>query len=182
MKKFLFVIAALVATVAIADAQSLKFGYVNYKEIVLLMPEADSVWTKLNVAQKDADDTYQGMIEEYNIKLEQYQQKASSWTPAVLESKDRELAEMRQRINDFMQSINMELAQMRQSLMAPVAQKATDAIGRISKDKVLALVFDTTTLLYFDPAQGVDITDELKAELGIPDDKVVADYMWQLVY
>ena len=166
MKKFLFVIAALVASVAMADAQNLKFGYVNYNEIIMLMPETDSARTNLSVAQKDADEIYQGMVEEYNIKLEQYQQKVGSWTPAVRESKERELAEMQQRINDYTSSIQMELNQMQQNLMAPIVQKAVEAVGRISKAQVLALVFDTTTLLYFDPAQGTDITKELKAELG----------------
>ena len=112
MKKFLFVIAALVASVAMADAQNLKFGYVNYNEIIMLMPETDSARTNLSVAQKDADEIYQGMVEEYNIKLEQYQQKVGSWTPAVRESKERELAEMQQRINDYTSSIQMELNQM----------------------------------------------------------------------
>lgn len=179
MKKFLFVIAALVSSVAMADAQNLKFGYVNYNEIIMLMPETDSARTNLSVAQKDADEIYQGMVEEYNIKLEQYQQKVGSWTPAVRESKERELAEMQQRINDYTSSIQMELNQMQQNLMAPIVQKAVEAVGRISKAQGLALVFDTTTLLYFDPAQGTDITKELKAELGIPEDKVVTNNMGQ---
>lgn len=179
MKKFLFVIAALVASVAMADAQNLKFGYVNYNEIIMLMPETDSARTNLSVAQKDADEIYQGMVEEYNIKLEQYQQKVGSWTPAVRESKERELAEMQQRINDYTSSIQMELNQMQQNLMAPIVQKAVEAVGRISKAQGLALVFDTTTLLYFDPAQGTDITKELKAELGISEDKVVTNNMGQ---
>ena len=179
MKKFLFVIAALVASVAMADAQNLKFGYVNYNEIIMLMPETDSARTNLSVAQKDADEIYQGMVEEYNIKLEQYQQKVGSWTPAVRESKERELTEMQQRINDYTSSIQMELNQMQQNLMAPIVQKAVEAVGRISKAQGLALVFDTTTLLYFDPAQGTDITKELKAELGIPEDKVVTNNMGQ---
>lgn len=73
----------------------------------------------------------------------------------------------------------MELNQMQQNLMAPIVQKAVEAVGRISKAQGLALVFDTTTLLYFDPAQGTDITKELKAELGIPEDKVVTNNMGQ---
>ena len=42
MKKILFVIAAFLVSMAAADAQDLKFGYVNYDEIVMLMAETDS--------------------------------------------------------------------------------------------------------------------------------------------
>lgn len=173
MKKILLILSFVFACSAFAGAQNVKFGYVNYDEIVMLMPETDSARADLNVAQQDANETYQAMIEEYNLKLEQYQQKYESWTPAVRESKERELGEIQQRIADFEQSIQMELAQMQQNLMLPISKKAADAVSKVSKAKGLSIVFNITSLLYFDPAQGTDITKELKAELGIPEDKVL---------
>ena len=135
MKKFFVIVAAAIASVAFADAQNLKFGYVNFDEVVMLMAETDSARADLEVAQKDANDTYQAMIEEYNLKAEQYQQKVASWTPAVQESKARELTEIEQRIRDFESSIQLELSQMQQRLMAPIYQKASDALNKISKAK-----------------------------------------------
>ena len=107
------------------------------------------------------------------MKVEQYQQKSSTWTPAVRESKERELTEMGQRINDFQQSIQVELAQMQQNLMLPIYQKASEAVNKVSKAKGLSFVFNSTSLLYYDPAQGTDLTADLKKELGIPADKVL---------
>lgn len=173
MKKILLILSFVFACSAFAVAQNFKFGYVNSTEIVMLMAETDSARANLNVAQQDAEETFQAMVEEYNLKLEQYQQKYESWTPAVRESKERELGEIQQRISDFQQSIQMELAQMEQNLMSPIRAKAADAINKVSKAKGLSVVFDITSLLYFDPAQGTDITKELKAELGIPEDKVL---------
>ncbi len=173
MKKILFVIAAFLVSMAAADAQDLKFGFVNYDEIVMLMAETDSARANMEVAQKDADETFQAMVEEYNMKVEQYQQKSSTWTPAVRESKERELTEMGQRINDFQQSIQVELAQMQQNLMLPIYQKASEAVNKVSKAKGLSFVFNSTSLLYYDPAQGTDLTADLKKELGIPADKVL---------
>ena len=173
MKKILLILSFVFACSAFARARNFKFGYVNYDAIVMLMPETDSARADLNVAQQDANETYQAMIEEYNLKLEQYQQKYESWTPAVRESKERELGEIQQRIADFEQSIQMELAQMQQNLMLPISKKAADAVSKVSKAKGLSIVFNITSLLYFDPAQGTDITKELKAELGIPEDKVL---------
>ena len=173
MKKFFVIVSAANASVAFADAQNLKFGYVNFDEVVMLMAETDSARADLEVAQKDANDTYQAMIEEYNLKAEQYQQKVASWTPAVQESKARELTEIEQRIRDFESSIQLELSQMQQRLMAPIYQKASDALNKISKAKGLSFVFHTTSLLYYDPSQGTDLTADMKAELGIPADKVL---------
>ena len=42
MKK-IFIIAAMAILSVAASAQNLKFGYVNYTELVQLMPEMDSV-------------------------------------------------------------------------------------------------------------------------------------------
>ena len=86
MKKFLFVIAALVASVAMADAQNLKFGYVNYNEIIMLMPETDSARTNLSVAQKDADEIYQGMVEENIASSRKLVEHADIITPNITEA------------------------------------------------------------------------------------------------
>lgn len=172
MKKIVMIVA-LLASAVLVRAQDQKSGHVNFTEIVQLMPEMDSARANLEVAQKDANDTYQGMVAEYNSKAEQYQQKNTTWTPAVRESKERELNEIAQRISDFERSIQQELAQLQQSLMIPIQQKAVDTVKKIAKAKGLVYVFDTSSLLYYDESKSVDLTADAKAELGIPADKVL---------
>lgn len=172
MKKFIVILAFMAAAVTLS-AQNQKFGHVNYSEIIQLMAETDSARATMALAQQEANETFQGMVNEYNTKLEQYQQKRASWTPAVTESKERELQEIGQRIQDFEQSIQQELAQRQQALMMPIYQKASEAVKKVAKSLDLVYVYDVTSLLYFDETKSVDISKQLKAELGIPEDKVL---------
>jgi len=80
MKKITILIAAAAMLTLSASAQNLKFAHVNYSELVQLCPEADQARAKLNAQTKEFDETYQGMVSEFNTKYEQYMQKSSTWT------------------------------------------------------------------------------------------------------
>ena len=92
MKKVILFIATALAGVA-AMAQP-KFAHVNLSELIQLMPEADDARTKLEASSLEAQETFQAMVEEYQAKYTTYSQKASTWTTAIRESKEKELMEI----------------------------------------------------------------------------------------
>jgi outer membrane protein len=166
MKKIvLFAAMALVTMTGFAQP---KFAHVNFTELVQLMPEADKAREAMNASQKEASETFQSMYEEYQTKMQQYQQKASTWTPAIKESKEKELAGIQQRLEEFNQTIQQELQQQQQQLMAPIYQKAQEAVNTIAKAGGYIYVMDQSSFLYFDPKQSVDITPEARKALNIP--------------
>ena len=166
MKKIvLFAAMALVTMTGFAQP---KFAHVNFTELVQLMPEADKAREAMNASQKEASETFQSMYEEYQTKMQQYQQKASTWTPAITESKEKELAGIQQRLEEFNQTIQQELQQQQQQLMAPIYQKAQEAVNTIAKAGGYIYVMDQSSFLYFDPKQSVDITPEARKALNIP--------------
>ena len=116
MKKILTICAALLVA-ASAFAQP-KNGYVNTTELIQLLPAMDTVRTQLESAQKETYETYQAMIEEYQTKATTFQQKQASWGTAIRESKQKELTEIGNRIQEFEQSANQDLQQMQQTLQA----------------------------------------------------------------
>ena len=179
MKKMLFVaVASLFATAAFA--QNVTTGHVNTTELIQLMPAMDTVRTRLDEAQKEANETYTAMGEEFQSKLATYQQKQASWTPAIKASKEKELQDIQARLQEFEQSIGQELQQMQQSLQAPIYQKVNEAIQKIAKDKKLAYVFDVNSVLYVDPAQSIDLTPELRVILGIPEGRTLVSLQEEL--
>ena len=165
MKK-IFVVAAISLVTLSASAQ--KLARVNFTELVQLMPEADQARATLKAVSQEAEETLQTMYTEYQTKMQQYQQKASTWTPAIKESKEKELAGIQQRLEEFNQTIQQELQQQQQQLMAPIYQKAQDAVNTIAKAGGYIYVMDQSTFLYFDPKQSVDITPEARKALNIP--------------
>ena len=172
MKK-LFLIAAMAVVSFAATAQDLKFGYVNYSELVQLMPDMDTVREQLEAQEKETYETLGAMYEEYQTKAQQFQQKESTWTPAIRDSKLKELQEIETRFQESQQIFQQELQQMQQMLQAPVMEKAQNTVIELAKAKGLAFVFEETQMLYIDPAQGVNLTVEARAALNIPEGRTL---------
>ncbi len=172
MKK-IFVIAAVALISFAASAQNLKFGYVNYTELIQLMPEMDSVRVQIEAQEKETYETLGAMYEEYQSKAQQFQQKQATWTPAIRDSKMKELQEIEARFQENQQIFQQELQQMQQMLQAPVMEKAQATVTEIAKAKGLAFVFEQTQMLYIDPAQGMDLTPEARKALNIPEGRTL---------
>lgn len=166
MKKI--ILFAAMALFALSASAQGKFAHVNFSELVQLMPEADSARAQMQAASKEADETYQSMVQEAQAKFNDYQQKQATWTPAIKESKERELSEIQNRIQVFQQDIQNELQQQQNQLMAPLYEKATQAVEQLAKAGGFMLVFDASQYLYVDPAQVTDLTPEARKALNIP--------------
>ena len=173
MKKIALMILLIAGLGFAANAQDLKFGHINTNELVSLMSEMDSARVKLQAYQTDLEETMQGMEDEYNNKYTDYQRKQATWTPAVRESKEKDIQDLVQRIQQFQQTAQQEMQQMQQVLMQPVVQKAQEAINKVAKEKGLSYVFDTSSgsIIYMSDTT-LDLLPLAKKELGIPAEKV----------
>ena len=179
MKRIILIAAMAMASVA-ASAQNFTFGYVDFTELIQLMPEADSARVQTEAASLEAQETYQAMVEEYQTKAQQFQQKSASWSQAIKESKAAELQQIEYRIQEFQQAIQQELQQTHQRLQAPIYEKAQKVVSDLAKAKGLSAVFEKNSLLYFDPAQGTDLTPEARSVLNIPADRTLATLQAEL--
>ena len=161
MKKIL-VIAAVALMSLSATAQELKWAYVDFNELVMLMPEMDSARATMEENQKTNEEILVAMYDEYQTKYQQYQQKQATWTPAIRESKEKEIMEIQSR-----------LEQTQQSLQAPIYEKAQNTVNELAKAKGVAFVFEKSSMLYMDPAQGIDLTVEARKALNIPEGRTL---------
>ena len=149
MKRIILIAAAALVSFA-ATAQDFKFGYVDFTEVIQLMPEMDSARVQIDAASAEAQETYQAMVEEFQSKYQQFEQKQASWTPAIRESKAAELQQIEGRIQEFQQAIQQDLQQLQNSL------------------------------LYVDPAQGVNLTAEARKALNIPEGRTLETLQQEL--
>ncbi len=179
MKKIILIMAAAVLALS-ASAQNLKFAHVNFNELVMLMPEADAARSQMEASQKEAQETYQTMIEEYQAKAQKFQQNQATWTAAIKESKQKELTDISNRIQEFDQSIQQELQQQQAQLMAPIQQKAIDAVNNLAKEGGYIYVFEESSLLYIDKAQSTDLTPAARKVLNIPDGRTLETLQQEL--
>ncbi len=178
MKKMLLTAAAMFAGVlAFAQAQ---FAHVNFQELVQLMPEADQARATIAASSKEAQDTYQTMVEEFNKKYADYEKNTASWSAATRKTKEDELTDLQKRIQQFSQSIQQELAEQQDQLMAPIYKKAQEVIQDLAKKAGCVYVFDKTSVLYIDEAQSKDLTAEARTALGIPADRTMESLQAEL--
>lgn len=174
MKKFVLLAFCVLSFGAFSQAQNLKFGHLNTSELISLMSERDSAFVKLQAYQNELEETLDGMMTEYNNKVNEFQRKSNEWAPVVLETKQREIQELGQRIQQFQQNAQQEMAQMQQTLMSPVIEKAQNAITKIAKANNLVYVIDLSagSVIYHDDSVSLDLLPLAKKELGIPAEKV----------
>ncbi len=177
MKK-IFVIA--VASLMALSASAQKIGRVNFNELVMLMPEMDAARETIAASQKEAEETYAAMVEEYQGKVTQYQQKSASWTAAIKESKEKELYDIQNRIQEFQQTISQELQQKQAELMNPIMEKAQKAVQDLAKAQGIIAVFDSGSALYFDESAVVDLTPAARKALGIKDGRTLEQLAQEL--
>jgi outer membrane protein len=148
-------------------AQNYKFGHISTQELIMLMPELDSVQVKVEAYAKELQEQIQSMQLEYQTKLVTYQQKQATWSVALLEAKQKELQDLGTRIEDFQRTAQEELQRTQQQLMQPVYLKANKTIEKVAKQEGLTYVFETTAVPYFNPEQSIDILPLVKKELNI---------------
>ena len=170
MKK-IFVIAAMALLTLSASAQ--KIGRVSFSELVQLMPEADQARETLKLVSKEADEALQDIYQEYQTKMNQYQQKQSSWSPAIKEAKERELMEIQNRLQENQQVFQQEIQQKQNELMDPIYKKAQETVQQLAKEAGLTAVFDSSSALYFDEDTVVDLTPAARKALNIPEGRTL---------
>ena len=177
MKKIL-----LIAAVSLIgfSASAQKFAHVNFQELVQLMPEADGARATMQESQKNAQETYQAMMSEFQDKYAKYQQNVNTYTPATRKSKEDELTQIQQRIQEFSQNVEQELQEQQQKLMEPIYKKAQEKMQEIAKAGGYIFVFDRSALLYIDETQSTDITPECRKALGIPEDRTLESLQAEL--
>ena len=180
MKKIILVAAAALMAFA-ANAQQGKFACVNFEELVMLMPEMDEARAVLEENSKQSEEILMAMYEEHQTKVQQYEQKSSTWTGAILEAKQREIVEIEQRIQQTQQNLQQELQALQQKLQAPAVEKARKVVSDLAKEKGVAAVMEAGAFLYVDPEQVIDLTEDARKALNIPEGRTLETLQAELM-
>ncbi len=165
-KKILLVAALLIPM--LASAQTLKVGLVDLNEIITKMPETADAEKQVGDASKKYEDEFAKLQDEMKRRLDEYQNMKEDELPAIKERKAREIQDYQTKIEQFSQEAMQHLQQMNQQLMTPVVQKVRTAVESVGKEGGYSLIQDKNPqLVYYYAAPVVDITEDVKAKLGV---------------
>jgi outer membrane protein len=170
MKLALVAVLALSATTVFGQ----KFGRVDLASIVPNMPEYQEAVANLETYGKDLQDQLEQIMVEFNTLYANYEKSAATMTDSVRQLKERELAELQQRYQDFSQIAQQDIQRKETELMTPIYTKADEAVKTVAKNGGYIAIFNTAGgnassagLAYFDANQLVDITAAVAKQLGV---------------
>ena len=165
--KILFLSVALMVG-ATSFAQNLKFGHISTSELLLAMPEREAAQKELQEYAKKLEDQLEIMQVEYNRKIQEYLENQETYSNIIKQTKERELQEIQNRIQEFQMGAQEDLQQKESQLIQPILQKAETAINEVAKERNLIYVFDVSSrvVLYYSESSE-NILPLVKTKLGI---------------
>ncbi len=166
-KRFLLAAFILSSLTFCSMAQTLKFGHIDSGALIQMMPQTKQADSTLKRFGESLDSQLKGMTAEYQSKLQQYQSKADSMPDAIRSTKEKELSDLGQRIQDFQQTAQESIQKKKEEIYGPILKKAEDAIKEIAKEKQYSYIFDTSlgTVIY--AQEGDNIMPLVKTKLGL---------------
>ncbi len=165
MRKFVLFLACGVFMSSAVFAQ--KFGYIDSRELLSLMPEVKRADSSLQLFAKQYQDQLEQMGKEYQKKAQDFQAGEKTMTEAVKEVKVKEIQQLEERIQSTQQSAQEKVAKKKEELYNPILEKADKAIKEVAKSNNYDYVFDSSagTLLYAKDSD--NILSLVKTKLGI---------------
>ena len=152
-------------------AQNLKFGHINAQEIITVMPEFTKAQNDIQTLEKQLTAELQRTQEEFNKKYQEFQQAIAkdSLPPNIAERRQKELQDMMQRQEQFQQDAQQQMQKAQNDARAPIYQKLDNAIKAVGAAEGVVYIFDLarTSIPYVNESQSINLTNKVKANLGI---------------
>jgi outer membrane protein len=163
--KLAFAGIAIISSAYTATAQ--KIAHVNLDSLISIMPESKTAQQSVQDYAKQLEQQVTAMQTELQTKYADYQEKSKDMAEVVKASKEKELNDLNQRIQDFQQQAQADYQKKSAELSKPVYEKAKKAIDVVAKENAYKYVLDTSTglVLYNEPAD--DIIALVIKKLGI---------------
>ncbi len=166
-KTILFAVITLLLSGMTAVAQTLKFGHIDSGALIQMMPQTKQADSTLKRYAESLDAQLKAMTGEYQSKLQAYQSKADSMPDMIRSTKEKELSDLGQRIQDFQQNAQESIQSKKQELYGPIFKRAEDAIKELAKEKSYSYIFDTSLGTVLFAQESDDILSQVKAKLGL---------------
>ncbi|MEG1239282.1 MAG: OmpH family outer membrane protein [Flavobacterium sp.] len=168
MRKLRNLFLAAIAVVGFnVAAQAQEVAHINVSELIPAMPESKTAKTELEKLQEKYKKEMETMQNDFQTKLKKYQAEAPTAGDAVNETRGKEMQDMEQRIQLFVQNAQQEMGKKELALSEPILTKAQQAIHKVARAKGYKYVMDSTLGSGVILADGPDLMADVKKELKI---------------
>ena len=167
--KVLFLGVALFVLNGVAQAQ-VKLAHINSSEIMEAMPESATAQKALEKYAAELQAQLQAMGTEYQNKVQDYQANEATMSNLVKQSKEKEILDLQNRIEQFQANAEKEYANKQLELLQPIIEKIQNAVDALGKEKGYTYIIDRAAapgVIVYVGDDAVDITNDVKTKLGI---------------
>ena len=167
--KYTIVLLAVIAMSVTADAQ--KIGYVDSGSLLTMMPKVKEAESNLETLGKQLQAKGQKMMQDFQVKYQDLERRAQAGdiAPKDQEAQVAMLKEEENKILQYEQEMQSQLAAKRDELLAPILEEVRNAIQTVAKENGYTYIFDGSpgvgVLLYAD--ETTNVTALVKAKLGL---------------
>ena len=166
MKKIKIFLVVLFFTINLSNFAQSKVAHINTTELVASMPEMNDAKAELEKLAKTYETDIQTMAAELQSKVKQYDSEAANQTDEENAKRLQEVQGMEQSIRQYQNQAQQELQKKEFDLLKPITEKAQDAINKVANNLGFDYVLDSTQGQGVIVANGQDLMDEVKKELG----------------
>lgn len=169
IKSLIVVFVLAIASLSI-QAQGFKFGYTNVEYILSQMPDAKQVDSEYKAYEAQLQNQLQAKGEEFQAKLQEYQQGVATMTDIMRADKESELQSLQTRLESFQRDAQTSLQQKQSELYAPLFEKIGNAIKAVRSENAFDVIFSTGVPgvdILLDADEKFDVSDLVFKKLGI---------------
>lgn len=162
-----FSLTVLFLIIAIAANAQQKFGHVDTESLFYSMPEVKTIQTQLQNKSKEYENQLKALYTQYENLITDIETNGQSWMQAVLEQKYKDAYSLEERIMALEQKAQEDLVNLETKLLQPVEQKAYTAIQTVARANGYSYVIDSSLGVFLVLPDSDDLTNMVKAQLGI---------------
>ena len=143
-------------------------AHINTSDVLDAMPDKVRAEKELENFYKRLQSQLQAMSNEYQTKMKDYEANQANMPSFVKQSKEKEIVDLQNRIQQFQANAEGEFEAKRAELLKPILNKIQNAINAVANENELSYVIDISTgAAVFLGEDSIDITYMVMKKLGI---------------
>lgn len=167
----LFMLSAILLIPAgLFSQKQIKLGHIDSQKLIMAMPESDSAQKKLQKVEQEFQATLEELQVEFNRKFKNYQDNYTTMTELIRSTKESELNELSERIQNFQTQAQQDFERQRVELFRPIQEKAKKAVDEVAEENGFTYIFDIgpgVGAIVYASTDTEDILPLVKAKLGL---------------
>ncbi|MDR0835853.1 MAG: OmpH family outer membrane protein [Tannerella sp.] len=149
-------------------AQETKIAVIDKQTVLLAMPEMSTYESGMAKVQTEYQTVFKELQDDYNRKYADLVNQGDSLSDNIKMLRMQEIQDLKTRMDNYYTTAQEGIQKEQQKLIAPILEKLDKAIKDVGAENgYIYILNDNPEIVLFKGKGAIDITDKVKAKLGI---------------